>query len=1166
LQLGEKTHADIEKSDLNIIDASAFINDLSDTAALLTNLDLLITVDSAPAHLAGALNLPVWILITQVPDWRWLLMRNDSIWYESCLLFRQAQNSDWVSVLQDIKMSLKQLNISNENKMNQIISTEPAEHVLVELTQLYNQNDTETCEKLALKLVEQYPEHGFAWKVMGALLQKQGRIKESLSAKQKAAKLLPNDAEVHSNLGSAELLQGLFEEAEQSCRRALALNPLLVSAHNNLGLILQKLGQYSGAEECFRKVLDIGQKTSENFCNLGNALQAQDKFTEAEDNYQQALLLNADYLDAHNNLGVIFKKSGKLSRSEQSYRRVVELNPNDFDSHNNLGIILQEMNNLPEAEAAYQRALELAPNNANIHCNLGNIFLAKHQHQEAMQSYRNALISTPDNAYALSQCVYIDRMLCNWHSINEDNAKLLTYIEKKVASVLVPFGILATPIANAQHQKKSAELHADFRYKSKLEHLPYVKEKTYGHTKLRIGYLSADMHSHATVRLLAGVLENRNTQAFITHIYSYGPNKEDEGRSRMEAACEHFHEVSWLSDEAIAKQIVADEIDILVDLKGYTQDGRLGITALRPAPVIVSWLGYPGTLGHPKLADYIIGDPTVTPLEHAEDFSETLALMPHCYQPNDDKRELGAPPNRKDVGLPLTGFVFCSFNQPYKITPETFSVWCRLLVAVPDSVLWIMALFPDTQANLKAEVQKYDIDPNRLIFAPPMLLTSHLGRLQLADLALDTFPYTSHTTASDALWAGVPLVTKMGDTFASRVAASILNTMDLAELVTTNDEDYFNVALSLAQNHKKLAAIKQKIAEQKPLSPLFDTPKFARDLERLYLTIWEQELSGDRKAIYLESCEQAAGNPNYLKNKGDVKHKTRMVTAKKITKDLKQCNHIEQDKFSSLRKQFEYCPLCKSQRSTILLTSDSQSHALYNSSLPSDLIWLKCSDCYHVFTKYYWTPEGLSKIFYNVDERQIAGGNIDQKRQTWKPVIQNVLTVLGGYSILPTTPPYLTWLDIGCGDGSLVMIAAEFGFNATGLDARAQTVKALNDIGYQAIQGDFMSIEIDESPFVISMMDVLEHLQNPCEALQHIHSLLHPKGVLVISLPNSDSASWKLMDKNNPYWIEFEHYHNFSRQRLIELLNLYGFNVVHYDIPFRYKAQMELYAMKKIEW
>jgi predicted O-linked N-acetylglucosamine transferase (SPINDLY family) len=566
-------------------------------------------------------------------------------------------------------------------------------------------------------------------------------------------------------------------------------------------------------------------------------------------------MLNSDYVDAHNNLGVIFKKSGKLVESEHSYRRVVEIKPDDYNSHNNLGIILQEMNKLPEAEAAYQRALELAPNNANIHCNLGNIYLAKHEHRDAKQAYRNALISMPDNAYALSQCVYIDRMLCDWHSINEDSAKLLTYIEKQIASVLVPFGILSTPIANPQHQKKSAELHADFRYKSKLEDVPYIQEISSRHAKLHIGYLSADMHSHATVRLIAGVMEHRNKEDFITHIYSYGPNKEDEGRSRMEAACEHFHEVSWLSDEAIAKQIMADEIDILVDLKGYTQDGRLGITALRPAPVIVSWLGYPGTLGHPKLADYIIGDPTVIPLAHATDFSETLALMPHCYQPNDDQRELGAPPSRKDVGLPQTGFVFCSFNQPYKITPETFSVWCRLLVAVPDSVLWIMALFPDTQANLKAEVAEFDIDPNRLIFAPPMLLTSHLGRLQLADLALDTFPYTSHTTASDALWAGVPLVTKMGDTFASRVAASILNTMDVAELVTTNDEDYFNVALSLAQNSKKLASIKQKIAEQKLISPLFDTPKFARDLERLYQTIWEQELRGDRKPILLKPDE-----------------------------------------------------------------------------------------------------------------------------------------------------------------------------------------------------------------------------------------------------------------------------------------------------------------------
>jgi SAM-dependent methyltransferase len=356
--------------------------------------------------------------------------------------------------------------------------------------------------------------------------------------------------------------------------------------------------------------------------------------------------------------------------------------------------------------------------------------------------------------------------------------------------------------------------------------------------------------------------------------------------------------------------------------------------------------------------------------------------------------------------------------------------------------------------------------------------------------------------------------------------------MDLDELVTTNDEDYFHVALELAQNPEKLAAIKAKIQIQKQTSPLFDTQKFARDLERLYQTIWEQELRGERKAVVLKS-EESLNIGEELKN-------------------------VE------LRKSFEGCPLCNNVNTKAIIHADVKNHSLYNDFLPSDLTWLECIKCKHVFSQHYWTADGLTQIFKNAHSNQVAGGNSDQKRQTWKPVVQNVLTVMGGFSVLQHMSQKPTWIDIGCGDGGLVMTAAEFGFKAIGLDARMQTVQALIDSGYQSICGDFMQINIDgEPPYIISMMDVLEHLPNPCEALQRAHSLLHPKGVLVISLPNTDCSSWKLMGNSNPYWIEIEHYHNFSRQRLTDLLNQYGFSVVHYDIPFRYKAQMELYAVKK---
>ncbi len=274
---------------------------------------------------------------------------------------------------------------------------------------------------------------------------------------------------------------------------------------------------------------------------------------------------------------------------------------------------------------------------------------------------------------------------------------------------------------------------------------------------------------------------------------------------------------------------------------------------------------------------------------------------------------------------------------------------------------------------------------------------------------------------------------------------------------------------------------------------------------------------------------------------------------------------MNKNKQLELRQPFQACPLCESTDVNAIINADTKNHPLYNAALPSDLTWLLCANCQHIFSQHYWTEDGLKLVFANAHANQVAGGNPDQKRQTWKPVVQNVLTVLGGYAALSTISPTPTWLDVGCGDGGLVMTAAEFGFNAVGLDARAQTVQALRDSGYQSVCGDFLTVKVEGNPFIISMMDVLEHLPNPCEALQRAHSLLHEKGVLVISLPNSDCSSWRLMGNSNPYWIEIEHYHNFSRQRLTALLNQYGFDVVYYDIPFRYKAQMELYAVKKAE-
>ncbi len=653
-----------------------------------------------------------------------------------------------------------------------------------QLLNLYNQGLFAEAVQSAEALIARFPNYGFAWKVLGAVLHNLGQFDAALDAKRKVVELMPNDADSHSNLGLTLKEHGLFDEAIKSCRQALKLNPKLAAAHCNLGNVFQEQENFSEAEKCYRHALKVDSTSAEFHNNLGTVLKKQDKKKEAEASYQKALAINSNFCDALGNLA-------QLLFSEKRYL---------------------------DADSVYKHSLRYVKNQ-------------------------------PD----FNEFIYTHLNLCCWNEMKENLEKLAAYFEASNFYTCNPFAILSFANFNALDSKKASCLFADKKYKNQLAKTPLTTKITNSHQKIRIGYLSADFHSHATVYLMAGVLENRNTEKFDVYLYSYGIEAKDDSRSRVEKACDVFWNIRELSDDEAAQQIVADEIDILVDLKGYTQNTRLGIQALRPAPIVVSWLGYPATLGNERLADYIIGDAIVTPLEHAEHFSETLALMPHCYQPNDNTRPIGICPTRAEAGLPEKCFVFATFNQAYKITPEMFDIWCRLLIAVPNSVLWILEPIEVAQENLRREMTARGVEPSRLIFAPKMEQTEHLGRLQLVDLAVDTFPCCSHTTASDALWAGVPLVTKMGETFASRVAASILRTMDLAELVTTNDDDYFNVALNLAQNPEKLTAIKQKIAIQKSISPLFDTQLFAKDLERLYQMIWEQELKGERKAVALKN-------------------------------------------------------------------------------------------------------------------------------------------------------------------------------------------------------------------------------------------------------------------------------------------------------------------------
>lgn len=569
----------------------------------------------------------------------------------------------------------------------------------------------------------------------------------------------------------------------------------------------------------------------------------------------KALSLLGSDADVCNALATLYRAIGELAAAITFYSKAIKQRPVFPEAYNNLGGALMLKGDVDAAISVFSTAIAQNPQYPEAHHNLGNALLVKGRRARAVVAYREAWCLRPEFLEPLSMACHQQMHCVQWGGLTADIERLRQQARQTGWQGTAPFVFLTLPGTSREEQRACAQEFAQRQYGAFMNRAPlYVARESNGR-KLRIGYLSSDFHEHATSYLLAGVIENHDRERFEIHAYSYGPDDQSLIRRRMQEAVTVFRDIRSLGHEQAAKCIADDAIDILVDLKGFTENARPEISALRPAPVVVNWLGYPGTLGHARLADYIIGDTVVTPLAHAGEYSEALALMPGCYQPNDRARVLGAVPSRKDASLPDAGFVFCSFNQAYKITPDVFDDWCQLLKEADGSVLWLLDPGVDAVSNLRREALARGVIPDRLIFAPKLPLSEHLGRLQLADLALDTYPCTSHTTGSDALWAGVPLVTRIGDTFASRVAASLLHAVEMPELVTHSREAYRELVLSLCRQPEKLAVLKTRLVEGRQTCVLFDTSRFTGNLERLYTLIWQQYRKGSRDHICLPDAE-----------------------------------------------------------------------------------------------------------------------------------------------------------------------------------------------------------------------------------------------------------------------------------------------------------------------
>ena len=674
---------------------------------------------------------------------------------------------------------------------------------------------------------------------------------------QKALQHNPDQPEALYNLGRALRGQGKTDEAIAAFRKALPHVGNTAIGQNDIGLQLQELGAIDQAASCFRRAIALMPGYAPAHSNLGHTLEIQGHFNEALNACRQAAMFEPQLPGVHANLSGIYNAMQRFKEGEAASRQAISLAPNLAAGFSNLATALYGQNRYNEAETAYLQALAIAPDFTDARNNLGNLFQETQRFNEALACYRKI---GNDDGNSLGNAYHCANHLNNWSRRDKDETALRKQLSKE-RSAIAPFGLLSLDTESAPAlQRRAGLLYAQSQLNSLLTMPPIVAPSTHpARDRLKIGYLSADFHEHATMHLLAGVLACHDRARFAINLYSYGPNRQDRGRQQAIDSAEVFRDLNALSDTDAAEQIATDGIDLLIDLKGYTQHSRLGISALRPAPVIISWLGYPGTLGHERLADYIIGDTTVTPPEHAAHFSETLALMPNCYQPNDYRRVIAPRPSRAEAGLPEQGFIFCSFNQSYKFHPKVFDIWCQILGQTPGSTLWLLASTPLAMDNLRREATARGIAPERLQFAERKPLNEHLGRLQLADLALDTYPCGSHTTGSDALWAGVPLLSKIGETFASRVGASLLRAVGLPELIVETWDDYLSLASALAENPEKLGKLRQALLTQRLKAPLFKTEAFTQDLELLFERIWAQHGQGS-KTILLAANKEAELN------------------------------------------------------------------------------------------------------------------------------------------------------------------------------------------------------------------------------------------------------------------------------------------------------------------
>ncbi len=683
------------------------------------------------------------------------------------------------------------------------------------------------------QVVLMQPDYVLAHKNLADALLRNGEASAAVASYQQVIERAPQDAAAHADLGMALLSAGEFAAALIPLERALELDPQLFDAAANLGEALRNLGELDRAAQAFERALSIRPDTAEAHLGLGRIDAQRDRAAQAEASLLAAARLRPSDARMISTIARALEDLGRQDRALDLLQGASDLAPTDGDLQEARGDLLQRFGRWREAADAYERALAFEPNRLQTLLGLGRVLESQGSHRQAIANIRRFLVMQPQSAdgyAALASCAF---RVCDWNLVEESLERLRAL--PSGVDALHPFLVLASsldPPAQSQALRRRGQA-----LEPTARAAPAPR---YDHERLRLAYVSPDFREHPVAHALAGVIERHDRKRFAPIAIALTAADASPIGQRLRASFEEFIDASALSTSAVARLIREREIDVAIDLGGHTVGARPAIFSSRPASVQVNYLGFPGSMGT-NFMDFIIADPTVLPGADEPLYAERVLRLPNCYLPFDCGRaDEERPIRRADIGLPEDGFVFCAYNNGYKITRPVFEVWMSLLREVPRSVLWLRSAGAETNGNLQAAAAAQGISAERLIFAPfVQSKEEYVARLRCADLFLDTVPYNAHTTASEVLWAGVPLVSCLGRTFAGRVGASLLRAVGLDELICNDLAEYRERALGIARSPAELCTLRERLSRNRRAMPLFDTERYTRDLEAVLSEAWQ---------------------------------------------------------------------------------------------------------------------------------------------------------------------------------------------------------------------------------------------------------------------------------------------------------------------------------------